>query len=458
MIKSGKSSKRYMYLCSFTAAMGGLLFGFDTAVISGIVPFITEYFHLSDAMLGWAVSSAMVGCIIGSMTVGRPGDKFGRKLMLKILAVLFVLSSVGSAFSNSLSVLVIYRFIGGLAIGGSSVLAPLYISEISPAKIRGRLVGINQLAIVTGILCAFFSNYLLIDTGINNWRWMFMAGALPAALFFILLFFISPSPRWLVIAGRTEEVRDVITRLNPDENADIMLDEIRNSIKKEVVQMDISALFRKPYLRIVLIGISVMMFAALTGVNTLMYYAPTIFQAAGFSNDAALFQTIFLGTTNLVFTIIGMLLIDRIGRKVLLMAGAISMSLFLLLIFLTMTFSVFSDSFLLVWILGYQAAFASTMGVVVWVLVSEMFPNNIRARALSVGSFTNWVFNALISYLFPVISGYMGKLIGDKQAGVGFVFAFYAFATFISFFFYRIYLVETKEKSLEELEKIVLKY
>jgi len=179
MITTTKPGNRYMYLCSFTAALGGLLFGFDTAVISGTIPFITEYFHLSDSMLGWAVSSAMIGCIIGSMTVGRPGDKFGRKLMLKILALFFILSSAGSALSTSLSMLVIYRFIGGLAIGGSSVLAPLYISEISPAKIRGRLVGINQLAIVTGILCAFFSNYILIDTGANNWRWMFMAGTVP---------------------------------------------------------------------------------------------------------------------------------------------------------------------------------------------------------------------------------------------------------------------------------------
>ena len=458
MITTTKPGNRYMYLCSFTAALGGLLFGFDTAVISGTIPFITEYFHLSDSMLGWAVSSAMIGCIIGSMTVGRPGDKFGRKLMLKILALFFILSSAGSALSTSLSMLVIYRFIGGLAIGGSSVLAPLYISEISPAKIRGRLVGINQLAIVTGILCAFFSNYILIDTGANNWRWMFMAGTVPAIAFFVLLFFISSSPRWLVIAGKPEHARNVIRRINPYENVDVMLNEIENSIKKDVVKMKISALFRKPYLHIVLIGIGVMMFAALTGVNTLMYYAPTIFQAAGFSNDAALFQTIFLGTTNLVFTIIGMLLIDKIGRKVLLMSGAIGMALFLALIFLTLSYSFFNDSYLLIWILGYQAFFAGTMGVVVWVLVSEMFPNNIRARALSIGSFTNWVFNALISYLFPVISGYMGKITGEKQAGVGYVFAFYSLATIISFFFYRKYLLETKEKSLEDLEKIVLKY
>jgi sugar porter (SP) family MFS transporter len=457
MTATGKSNNSYMYLCSFTAAIGGLLFGFDTAVISGTIPFITEYFHLSDAMLGWAVSSAMVGCIIGSMTAGRPGDKYGRKLMLKILAILFVVSSVGSALSTSVSILVVYRFIGGLAIGGSSVLAPLYISEISPAKIRGRLVGINQLAIVSGILLAFFSNYLLIDTGEKNWRWMFMAGAIPAVAFFILLFFISSSPRWLVIAGKSEKAREVISRLNPGENADKMLTEIKSSINSKVVNMSMFTLFKKPYLRLVLIGLTVMMFAALTGVNTLMYYAPTIFQAAGFSSDSALFQTIFLGTTNLVFTIIGMLLIDKIGRKALLMTGALAMSVFLALIFMTLKFNFFGISFLLIWVLGYQAAFASTMGVVVWVLLSEMFPNNIRARALSMGSFTNWVFNALISYLFPVISGYISSTSGDKQAGVGFVFAFYALATLTSYLFYKKYLVETKGKSLEELEKIVLK-
>lgn len=452
-----KSNKSFMYASSFTAALGGLLFGFDTAVISGTIPFITKHFQLSDAMLGWAVSSALIGCIIGSATIGKPGDIYGRRFILKILALLFLISAIGSALSTSLNVFVIFRFIGGLAIGGASVLSPLYISEIAPAKLRGRLVSISQLAIVSGILLSFFSNYLLINTGENNWRWMFFAGAVPALAFFILLFFISQSPRWLVMVGKPEEAKEVISRLNSGENIVAEMEEINQSINKGIVHMSFFVLFKKPYLKVVLIGLTVGMLGALTGINTIMYYAPIIFQSVGFSSDSALFQTVCLGAMNLIFTLIGMSLIDKIGRKFLLMAGAIGMSAFLFLIFLTLNFGWFGNYALLVCILGYQAVFASTMGVVIWVLLSEMFPNNIRARASSICSFTNWVFNATISFLFPVIIGLFGANPLGNRTGLGFVFAFYSIITFVSFFFYRKYLVETKGKSLEELEKLVLK-
>lgn len=439
-----------------TAALGGLLFGFDTAVISGTIPFITKYFHLTHAMLGWAVSSALIGCIIGSIAIGKPGDLYGRRFMLKILAFLFLVSAVGSALSDSLTQFVIFRMIGGLAIGGASVLSPLYISEIAPARIRGRLVSIGQLAIVSGILISFFSNYFLINTGDNNWRWMFLAGAVPALAFFILLFFISPSPRWLVMVGKNEKAMEVITRLNPGDNIDIVMNDILQSINKDIVHTEISVLFRKPYLKVVLIGIVVGMLGALSGINTLMYYAPTIFQSVGFSNDSALFQTIFMGASNLIFTIIGMSMIDKFGRKFLLMSGAVGMSFFLFLIALNISFGWLGTYALLGCIMGYQALFASTMGVVMYVLLSEMFPNNIRARASSIGAFTNWVFNATISFLFPVVIGFFGTSPEGTKTGLGFVFAFYAIVTLFSFFFYRKYLVETKGKSLEELEMLIL--
>jgi sugar porter (SP) family MFS transporter len=336
-------------------------------------------------------------------------------------------------------------------------LSPMYISEIAPAKLRGRLVSISQLAIVSGVLLSFFSNYLLINTGTNNWRWMFLAGAVPAAAFFILLFFISPSPRWLVMVGKTEKAKDVLIQLNPGDDITTEMDEINKSINSGVVHMSFFVLFRKPYLRVVLIGLTVGMFGALTGVNTLMYYAPAIFQSVGFSNDSALFQTVCIGAVNLIFTVIGMSLIDKLGRKFLLMAGALGMSGFLFLIFLTLKFHWFGNYALLGCVLGYQAVFASSMGVVIWVLLSEMFPNNIRARASSIGSFTNWVFNALISFLFPIIIGLFASKKGETQSGVGFVFLFYSVITLLSFFFYGKYLVETRGKSLEELEKLVLK-
>jgi len=433
----------YLAANSFTAALGGLLFGFDTAVISGTIPFITKYFDLSNAMLGWAVSSALIGCVIGSISVGKPGDLFGRRLMLKLMALLFILSAVGTGLSNSLSMFVLFRFIGGLAIGGASVLAPMYISEIAPAHIRGRLVAINQLAIVTGILLAFFSNYLLVGTGEDNWRWMFIAGGVPALVFFVLLFFVSQSPRWLVLMGRTDEARKVIARLNPGLDIEPEMNEIILSAKKNENGIRVK-LFKKPYKRIVIIGMILGAFSQFTGINVIMYYAPSIFQSAGFSSDSALMQTVIIGATNLVFTFLGMALIDKLGRKTLLMAGALGMTLFLGLVTLGMTFHLLAGFSLLICVVGFVASFSSTMGVVIWVFLSEMFPNSIRSRGTSISSFAVWVINCATAFLFPIVEG---------KFGTAPVFGFYSLATLLSFFFYWKYLTETKGKSLEEIEK-----
>ena len=437
----------YLAANSFSAALGGLLFGFDTAVISGTIPFITKYFSLSDAMLGWAVSSALIGCVIGSVSVGKPGDLFGRRLMLKVMALLFLLSAIGTAIATTLSVFVLFRFIGGLAIGGASVLSPMYISEIAPAKWRGRLVAISQLAIVSGILLAFFSNYILVDTGDNNWRWMFLAGGIPALLFFVLLFFVSQSPRWLVLMGRTDDARTVIKRLNPGEDIEPEMKEIIDSVQKNGNGIRVK-LFRKPYTRIVIIGMILGMFSQFTGINVIMYYAPSIFQAAGFSSDSALMQTVVIGATNLIFTLLGMSLIDKVGRKALLMAGAIGMTVFLGLIAAGMTYDFLGGFILLACVVGFTASFASTMGVVVWVYLSEMFPNSIRSRGTSISSFSVWVINCATAFLFPIV---MGKF------GTAPVFGFYCLATLLSFFFFWKYLVETKGRSLEEMESILLK-
>ncbi len=436
----------YLAANSFSAALGGLLFGFDTAVISGTIPFITKYFDLSNAMLGWAVSSALIGCVLGSVSVGKPGDLFGRRLMLKVMALLFLVSAIGTGLATSLSVFVLFRFIGGLAIGGASVLSPMYISEIAPAKWRGRLVAISQLAIVSGILLAFFSNYLLVNTGDNNWRWMFISGGVPALLFFALLFFVSQSPRWLVLMGRTDDARKVIQRLNPGEDIEPEMKEIIESVQKTGDGIRVK-LFRKPYTRIVIIGMVLGMFSQFTGINVIMYYAPSIFQSAGFSSDSALMQTVVIGATNLLFTLLGMSLIDKVGRKALLMAGAIGMTIFLGLIAAGMTYDFLGGFVLLTCVVGFTASFACTMGVVVWVYLSEMFPNSIRSRGTSISSFSVWVINCATAFLFPIV---MGKF------GTAPVFGFYCFATLVSFFFFWKYLVETKGKSLEELESFVL--
>jgi len=440
-------SRTVLFLTSFVAALGGLLFGFDTAVISGTIPFITKYFNLTDTLLGWAVSSALIGCLIGSITAGKPGDILGRRLMLKVMAVLFFISALGTGLSESLTVFVIARFIGGLAIGGASVLAPMYISEIAPARLRGRLVATSQLAIVSGILLAFFSNYLLMGSGESNWRYMFLAGVIPSVVFFVLLFFVSQSPRWLVMVGRNKEAKEVLTKLNPHEDIEKTMDDIVQSLNKESMSKSV-VLFKKPYRKLVLIGIAVGMFNQFTGINTIMYYAPTIFKSAGFSESSSFLQTVLVGVTNLVFTVIAMTVIDKLGRKFLLMMGAVGMSIFLGLFAFAYLNHSFEGYGLLIYVMGFIAFFAASQGAVIWVILSEMFPNNIRARGSSIGSFSHWVFNALISFLFPIVA---------SSIGVGTIFIFYAAATAFSLFFFWKYLVETKGRSLEEIEKLVLK-
>ncbi len=439
--------KQALLKYTFVAALGGLLFGFDTAVINGAMPFFTEYFGLDKTGQGWAVTSALLGCILGALFVGKPGDIFGRRYMLRILAVLFFITALGTGFAQDFVVFVIFRFIGGLAIGGASVLSPMYISEIAPAKYRGRLTATFQLAIVIGILVAFFSDYLLLDTGSNNWRWMFIAGGLPALVFFILLFFVRRSPRWLVKTGRIDEARETIAAVNPDGDAEGILQEIRESINTEVMSKNIY-LFRKPYLKLVLIGIAVGMFNQFTGINIIMYYATDIFRSAGFSTGSAIGQTVIIGMTNLLFTMVAMTIIDKVGRKNLLLTGSIGMTIFLTVFAIAFLSGHTGGFLLLALLIGFIGFFAASQGAVIWVLLSEMFPNNIRARGSAIGSFSHWFFNALLSFLYPIVVGVIG---------VGYVFIFYAVATFLSFFFFRKYLVETKGKSLEELEKHMLK-
>jgi len=444
--------KKNLILYTFVAALGGLLFGFDTAVINGAIPFFSEYFQLSDAMKGWAVSSALIGCVAGALVIGWPGDHFGRKATLQFLAVLFLVSAIGSGIAGSLSEFVTYRLIGGIAVGGASVLSPMYISEIAPPKYRGRLAITFQLAIVIGILVAFFSDYLLINTGKNNWRWMFISETVPAFAFFILLFTVSRSPRWLVKKGKIDKAKDILKSVNTDNtNIEQTISAIVESLASEGLSKK-QKLFDKPYNKLVIIGIIVGMFNQFTGINIIMYYATDIFRMAGFSTDSSIGQTVILGFANLLFTLIAMRVIDHFGRKNMLLVGSLGMPVFLIL-FAWAFFNGNFGGFLLVMLLvGFTAFFAFSQGAVIWVILSEMFPNIIRARATSVASFSLWFFNGLTTFLFPVIVG----ALGDKN-GIGFVFLFYALMTLLSFFFFKKYLVETKGKSLEEFEKEILK-
>ncbi len=438
--------KRSLFLFAFVGALGGFLFGYDTAVINGALPFFRDYFDLDKVMEGWAMSSAIFGCIAGAIFIGKPGDRYGRRDMLKVMALLFLISAIGTGLSNSISWFIAFRIIGGLAVGGSSVLSPMYISEIAPARYRGRFAITFQLSVVVGILVAFTADLALLDTGANNWRWMFMSEAVPAILFFALLFLVNQSPRWLVKKGQLEKARMVIEKVNHDVDGDQLLGEIRNSIDNEVVE-HFKYLFKKPYSRLVLIGVFIGILNQTTGIAIVMIYSSDIFRAAGFGTESAILQTVIVGFTNLSFTIIAMTLIDRIGRKFLLLVGSVGMTIFLGIF----SFIFFKDigGFLpLIMMISFVACFAFSQGAVVWVLFAEMFPNNIRSRGVSIGSFTHWVFYAILLFVFPIV-----KRSFSDNSGIGYVFAFFAIATFISFFFFKKYIVETKGKTLEEIEK-----
>lgn len=439
-----------LYLYSFVAAIGGFLFGFDTAVINGALPFFREYFQFSKVMEGWAMSSAIWGCIVGSIGVGWPGDKYGRRNMLMIMAVLFLVSAVGTGFARDITTFIIFRIVGGLAVGGASVLSPMYISEISPAKYRGRFAILFQLAIVIGILAAFVADLALINTGENNWRWMFLSEAAPALGFLILLIFVKRSPRWLVKNGNIKEAKNVIEIVNPYNNSDKIIEDIRNSIDNEIIT-HIKYLFKKPFFRLVILGILIGMFSQFTGIAVVMIYSSDIFRAAGFSTGSAILQTVIVGFTNLVFTLLAMVVIDRIGRKIMLLFGSISMSLFLAA-FAFVFYNNIGGFLPLIFMISFVACFAFSHGAVIWVIFAEMFPNNIRSRGVSIGSFSHWVFYALVLFLFPVVYKSF-----HNNNGIAYVFIFFAVFTFISFFIFKKYIVETKGKSLEELEKYILK-
>jgi len=439
--------KRKLILYTLVAAIGGLLYGFDTAVINGAFPFFTSYFDLNDVMTGWAVSSALLGCIVGAIGAGRPGDRYGRREMLKVSAILFLVSAFGTGLATNVQLFILARFIGGLGVGIASVLSPTYISEIAPASKRGSLIVTFQLAIVVGILVAFFVDYLLIHTGTNNWRFMFLSESLPALLFLVLLYRVARSPRWLMKKGKSEEAGKIIGELMPGEDPEVILDEIRKSLETEKLETQ-ERLFKKPNLKFTLIGITIGLFSQFTGIAIVMYYATDIFRAAGFSTDSAIGQTVILGLANLVFTILAMRYIDRLGRRKMLLAGMLSMALFLGLFAVEFMFDTFGGGLMLFFLIGFVASFASSMGAVVFVLLAEVFPNRIRSRGVAMGSFAVWIINGGITFLYPVVVG----AFGDGK-GIGFSFAFFSVMTFAGFFIFRKFLFETSNMTLEEIER-----
>jgi len=436
------TNKNQLLIFSMVAALGGLLFGFDTGVISGAIPFIKLEFYLNSYQEGFAVSNLMIACVIGALIAGPIADWTGRKKVLILCAVLFIVSAILSALPRSFTELVIARFIGGIGVGVASVVSPMYIAEISPAKIRGRLVALNQLAIVVGILLSYLSNWLLVDTGINNWRYMLVAEILPATTFLMGLFFILESPRWLTKEGLEKDALDVLKVVAGVENADHELQEVKKSLAEK--KTSLKELLHPSLRRVLIVGILFSLFAHITGIDTIIYYGPLIFLESGFKTDSALLASVIIGITNLIFTFVGMAMIDKAGRKFLLLVGIAGMGISMTLVGFCMQSDMISAKWTLLWIMTYIASFAMSIGVVIWVYLSEIYPTRVRGQALSVATMVLWLGNVILTQLFPVMMERFG----------GGTFYIFSFICLLAFIFTWTMVKETRGVSLEEIEKI----
>jgi MFS transporter, SP family, arabinose:H+ symporter len=432
----------YLLRTIVVGALGGLLFGFDTAVISGTTHSITAIFGLTPGELGFTVSSALWGTVIGAMFSGILGQRLGSRNSLLLLAGCYFVSAVGCAFAWSWAALLLFRFIGGLGIGGSSVVGPVYIAEVSPADWRGRMVGCFQINIVIGILVAYFSNYLIgVQTlGPYEWRWQFGVAAVPALVFFVLLMGNPPSPRWLASEGRNEEARTVLEKLR-SADADRELREILTSLEED--RSDNSeALFQRKYLKPILLAIAISMFNQLAGINAVLYYSNYIFSMAGFNNLSGNLEAVAIGTSNLVATFIAMGLIDKLGRKSLLLVGSVGMVACLSGV-AAIFFRHAHQNLLIVCLVGFVGFFALSQGAVIWVYLSEIFPNRVRSKGQSLGSSTHWIMNALISGVFPLLAA----------RSEAYPFVFFAAMVTLQFFVVLFFFPETKGVTLEQMQE-----
>lgn len=440
--------KKYVILISGVAALGGLLFGFDTAVIAGAIPALRSYFNLSDASIGLIVAAASIGCIPGAFFTGRFADRYGRKRMMLVTALLYVIAAIGSGIAGSPGELIAYRFIGGLAIGMASTLAPIYISEVAPPSFRGRLGMMQQLAIVIGILISFISNYLIANSGYgfitpqNHWRYMLAAALIPSVIFFFLLIWVPESPRWLMLKEKTKEARKIFGRIYQTEAVDSEMATVEEDIKGNRIRMKFKEIFSSRYRRIVIIGFAFAAIAQLTGINIIFYYAPLIFEKTHVGGSV-LFQTVLTGVVNLIFTLVAFALIDRVGRKKLLLGGSAVMGLCMFIIGWLFYKNDLDNYFVLIMIFVYIAAFACTWGAVLWVYVAEIFPNKIRGNATSFAIFGNWLSNAIVSYTFPIMLSGLGGAT---------TFFIYGVINALMILFVSRYIFETKGIALENIE------
>lgn len=445
---SSQTSSAFVMKVSLVAALGGLLFGYDTAVIAGVIGYLQKRFELSPIMTGWATSSAIWGCAFGAMVAGYLSDRFGRKKVLIVTAILFIISSIGAMVPRNLEEFLVARFIGGLGIGAASMLSPLYISEIAPSRNRGRLVSLYQLAIVIGINLIYFVNLIIASFGNEawnvevGWRYMLGSGIIPAILFLVLLFIVPESPRWLVKKGKYSDALDTLEKVNGEGEGKNVLNEIKESLGQEVGTL--SDLFSKRLKPALLIGIVLALFSQITGINAIIYYAPEIFKGIGFASESAFMQTVLIGAINTIFTFVALWLIDKAGRKTLLQWGVAGMIVCLLGVGLCFHFNLTSGPWLILFILAYIACFASSLGPIPWVLISEIFPTRTRGIAMSFCTVVLWVGVLAVTQFTPVLL---------QRAGGAYTFWLFMINAIVLLWFVWKKTPETKQRTLEEIEQ-----
>ncbi len=452
-------NKSFIYFICAVSAMGGLLFGYDWVVIGGAKPFYEAYFDISDmpSLQGLAMSIAIAGCLLGAMTAGALADRYGRKPLLGVSALIFLLSAYATGAVNTFAGFLIARFLGGIGIGIASGLSPMYIAEISPASIRGRLVSVNQLAIVIGILSAQIVNMLIAEPlpvgavlpPIDSWncqmgwRWMFWAAAVPAAVFILMVFFIPESPRWLLLKGRTENAKAILTKIGGDAYAQAGIESVEDSAAAEGNAGGLRTLFSRRFIRILTLGVVVAVFQQWCGTNVIFNYAQEIFSNAGYDIGDMLFNIVLTGIVNVVFTIVALFTVDRLGRRSLMLIGAISLAVIYAILGTCYFFHV-TGFFMIVLVVAAIASYAMTLGPIAWVLIAEIFPNRVRGVAVATCTFALWVGCFTLTYSFPILNSSLGSY------GTFWIYALICALSGIYLYFG---LPETKGKSLEEIEK-----
>lgn len=462
--QNSQFNNSYLFAISMVSAMGGLLFGYDWVVIGGAKPFYERFFDITTSanLQAWAMSSALIGCVFGAVISGVISDKFGRKYPLLLAAILFTISAFGTGIADTYNVFILYRIIGGLGIGLASALSPMYIAEVSPSKYRGRLVSLNQMTIVIGILAAQIINILIAEdvpvnatdsfikaswNGTIGWRWMFWAEVFPAVAFFIFIFFVPESPRWLIKAGKAEKAIPTLRKIGGESYAQEEMKNIKATLNDVTEKVDFKALSNVKYRKVLIIGVVLAVFQQWCGINTVFNYADEIFTAAGYGVSDTLFNIVITGSVNLIFTLVAMFTVDKWGRKKLMLLGAIGLALTYLLLGSAFYFELKGVAVLTLVVLGI-GIYAMSLAPITWVILSEIFPNRIRGAAMALATFILWIACFILTYTFPLL---------NKGFGAAGTFWVYAIICLFGFLFIRKNLPETKGKSLEEIESELVK-